>query len=274
MKTFRAEAVSGESYELGEGPLWDAARQRLLWVDINAGNVHSGVWSHGEVVPRNRFEFPATVGAVVCSASGELLVAGERELWTVALDGTRTAGVQLIEDGRASRLNDGGCDPSGRFLVGSLALDGREKQESLVRVEGSDFTIIDDDLTLSNGLAWSPDGRSMYSVDTTSGRVWIRDYESLGPRREFLHITEGSPDGLCVDVDGNLWIAIWGAGEVRCHTPEGKHVTTVEVAAPNTTSVAFIGPSLDTLLITTAGGRLFACDLGISGLPVPAWSGW
>jgi sugar lactone lactonase YvrE len=273
VKNFRAEAVSDDVYGLGEGPLWDAARQRMLWVDINSGHVHSGEWRGGKVLPRERFEFPGTVGAVVCSATGELLVAGQRELWTVAGDGTKSRGLQLIPDQMVSRLNDGGCDPAGRFLVGSMALDEREGEESLVRVEGSSVTIIDDDLSLSNGLAWSPDGRWLYSIDTTSGLVWIRDYEILGPREEFLRITEGSPDGLCVDVDGNLWIAIWSAGQVRGFTPDGEQFATIEVAAPNTTSAAFIGPDLDTLLITTSDGPLFACDLGVCGLPVPVWSG-
>lgn len=273
MKTFRAEAVSDEVYGLGEGPLWDAARQRLLWVDIEAGHVHSGEWLGGKVLPREQIEFPGMVGTVVCSAAGELLVAGQRELWAIAADGTKTLGLQLIPDQKVSRLNDGGCDPAGRFLVGSMALDEREGEETLVRVEGSSITIIDDDLSLSNGLAWSPDGRWLYSIDTTSGLVWIRDYEILGPREEFLRINEGSPDGLCVDVDGNLWIAIWSAGEVRGFTPSGEQFATIEVAAPNTTSAAFIGPELDTLLITTAGGPLFACDLGVRGLPVPVWSG-
>jgi sugar lactone lactonase YvrE len=275
VKTFRAEAVSDDEYGLGEGPFWDAARQRLLWVDINAGHVHSGELRGGKVLPRERFEFPGTVGAVVCSAVGELLVAGQRALWTVASDGEKTRGPQLIPEGKARRLNDGGCDPAGRFLVGSLALDEREGEgeETLVRVEGSAITIIDDDLSLSNGLAWSPDGRSMYSVDTIPGSVWIRDYQCLGPREEFLRITEGSPDGLCVDVDGNLWIAIWSAGQVRGFTPTGEHFATIEVAVPNTTSAAFVGPDLDTLVITTAGGPLFACDIGVRGLPVPVWAG-
>jgi sugar lactone lactonase YvrE len=281
MKTFRAEVASDESYGLGEGPLWDAVRERVLWVDINAGHVHSGFLRDGRVVPAEPLSFPGTVGAVVCAEDGELLVAGQRELWRVTPDGAKTPDVKLIPDEKASRLNDGACDPAGRFLVGSMALDDRVGEEILIRIE--DSAVIDDDLTLSNGLAWTPDGDQMYSIDTEPGMIWIRDYDPAtgfcGAREEFLRVMEGSPDGCCVDADGNLWLAVWSAGEVRCFSPSGDLLAIVEVAAPNTTSVAFAGPRLDTLLITTArsdgfpdSGKLFSCDVGVTGLPVPAWS--
>lgn len=281
MKTFHAEVASDESYGLGEGPLWDGVRERVLWVDINAGKVHSGLLRDGRVVASELASFAETVGAVVCAEDGELLVAGQRELWRVAPDGSKTRDVRLIPDEKESRLNDGACDPAGRFLVGSMALDGRAGEEVLVRV--GDSVVIDNDLTLSNGLAWTPGGDRMYSIDTEPGVIWIRDYDpfgvSFGAREEFLRVSDGSPDGCCVDVDGNLWLAVWSAGEVRCFSPSGEPLAIVEVAAPNTTSVAFVGPALDTLLITTArsegspdSGKLFSCDVGTTGLPVPAWS--
>ena len=150
--------------------------------------------------------------------------------------------------------------------------------------------VIDDDLGMSNGLAFTPAGDRLYSIDTVSRIVWIRDYDSrtgsVGRRRAFLRV-EGSPDGMCTDEDGNLWIAIWGAGQVRCYSPAGEQRAVVDVPAPNTTSVAFVGPTLETLLITTASeqlsaterarypdsGRLFIADVDMRGLPVPAWTG-
>ena len=209
----------------------------------------------------------------------------------MATDGKVTAGVQLIPDAKVSRLNDGKCDPAGRFLVGSMALDDRTGEEVLLSIgHTGSITVLDGDLTLSNGLGWSPDATVLYSTDTIPGVIWSRAYDvdtgTVGPRREFLHITDGSPDGLCLDTDGNLWIAIWGAGEVRCYSPTATHLATVAVAAPNTSSVAFVGPGLDTLLITTASeqlsepqsaeypdsGRLFTCGVGATGLPVAPWS--
>jgi sugar lactone lactonase YvrE len=288
-----ASPASPEIYGLAEGPFWDCKRQRVMWVDINAGHVHFGELIEGQIAPRGRLAFDETVGAVVCSSDGAILVAGANGLRTIAPDGTTTIAEPLIERGKRSRLNDGGCDPAGRFLVGSLALDGRENGEFLWRIsESGAVTVIDNDLTLSNGLGWSPDGRVLYSVDTVPGIVWQRNYDSvtgaIGTRSRLLHISDGSPDGLCLDTDGNLWIAIWGQGEVRCYSPTGSQLATILVAAPNVSSVAFIGPDLDILLITTASeelsnsqlaeypdsGRLFTCRPGSTGLPVPSWSGF
>jgi sugar lactone lactonase YvrE len=290
LRIFQAHAASDDAYVLGEGPVWDGPRQRLLWVDIANHRVHTGRLRDGRVTDVDAIQFDETVGAVVCSESGELLVAGARRLYRIDQTGARHPGVQIVPDGPISRLNDGACDPQGRFLVGSMSMDGRQRTESLVRVDGDEVTVIDDDITLSNGLTWSLDGSLMYSVDTTPRVVWVRSYGpngELGDRREFLHISEGKPDGMCTDANGNLWIAMWGLGQVDCFTPAGEHVATVNLPAPNTTSVCFVGDRLDLLLITSASeqlsasdlarypdsGRHFICDVGVSGAPVPAWSG-
>ena len=291
MKRFHAVPASQHTYGLGEGPVWDADHDRVLWVDINAGEVHRGTLSAQGVREVGVLHLQETVGAVVSARDGELLIAGARRLYRVAPDGAVTPGPELITRRTASRLNDGGCDPDGRFLVGSLALDDRAGAEVLVRVdqEGG-IEMIDQDLGMSNGLAFSPAGDQLYNIDTSARVVWIRAYDSrsgaVGHRQEFLRV-DGSPDGMCVDVEGNLWIAIWGAGEVRCYSAGGAPLAVVEVPAPNTTSVAFAGPALDTLLITTAAeqlgdaqrarypdsGRLFTAQVEIDGLPVASWAG-
>jgi sugar lactone lactonase YvrE len=291
VKRFHATPATDERYVLAEGPYWDRDRDRVLWVDIAAGEVHTGRFAATRLTPEAMLAFPETVGAVVSSQGGELLVAGARRLYTVSVAGVVSPGAEIIGADTASRLNDGCCDPAGRFLVGSLALDGRVQDEILVRVEpdGSIF-VIDDDLGLSNGLAFSPDSASLYSVDTLSETVWIRDYDAkagrVGERHTFLEM-DGKPDGLCVDQEGNLWVAMWGSGEVRCYSAAGDQLAAVDVASPNTTSVAFVGETLDTLLITTASeqlsdsqlarypdsGRLFTADVGVRGLAVPCWAG-
>jgi len=292
MNLFEATPASDRTYGLAEGPVWDADRLRVLWVDVNAGTVYVGRFSDGAINQEHHIAVDTTVGAVVTSASGDLLVAGARHLHTISSDGAHHRGLEVVARTKESRLNDGGCDPEGRFLVGSLALDQRQGDESLVRIEPDGaVTVIDDDLTLSNGLAFSPDDTVLYNIDTTPGTVWRRSYGLgsgvVGPRAAFVHIDHGSPDGMCIDNDGNLWIAIWGAGEVRCFAPSGEQLATVVVAAPNTSSVAFIGPNLDTLLITTASeqlspadstrypdsGRLFTADVGVAGTPVHRWAG-
>jgi sugar lactone lactonase YvrE len=293
MKVFAATVASDGQYELGEGPVWDGPRDRVLWVDINAGAVHAGHLEGGLITPDRHLQFDDTVGTVVCSRDGQLLVAGAHRIYRVNERSRCTVHAEPVPQAKASRLNDGACDPAGRFLVGSMALDGRRGEECLYRLEDDGaVTVIDADLTISNGLAWSPDGSVMYSADTIPGVVWARSYDlaggACGPRREVVRLDHGGwPDGLCVDTDGNLWVAIWGGGEVRCYTPAGERLATVSVAAPHTTSVAFVGPDRDLLLITTAtdqlsaaqldeyplSGRLFTAHVGAVGLPVTPWSG-
>lgn len=296
MTVLPAQPAAPEVHLLAEGPVWDAARSRVLWVDIDDGRVLEGRLRGGDVETLRAVAVDATVGAVVPSADGRHLVAARHALVVVEPDGRRTAGPAVLPPGAASRLNDGGCDPAGRFVVGSLALGASAGREVLVRLEDDGtLTTIDDDLWLSNGLAWSVDGATLYSVDTLAGVVRARDYDrtsgAVGPRRDHLQITDGLPDGICLDTDGNLWIAIWGAGQVRCYGADGVVRHVVEVDAPHTSSVAFVGPHLDRLLITTAStglspaqreqhpgsGRLFTASvgalLGVRGQPVTPWNG-
>jgi len=279
--------ASERAYGLAEGPLWDAARERVLWVDIKAGAVHAGSLRDGvidDAAPLVAFD--ETVGAVVCAEDGHLLVAGARDLYGVDTDGRRSPIAPLVDTDSHSRLNDGACDPAGRFLVGGMALGDRAGEECLYRLaDDGRVTVIDDDLTLSNGLAWSPDGRVLYSVDTAPGILYARPYNAVsgswGERAVALRIENGgSPDGLCTDAAGNLWIAIWGAGQVRSYTPGGELVATLEVPTPHVTSVAFIEPELDTLLITSAhedespnAGYLFTAHVGARGTPLTSWAG-
>ncbi|MFC7530858.1 SMP-30/gluconolactonase/LRE family protein [Actinoplanes sp. GCM10030250] len=280
---FTAQPGGTGAYFLGEGPVWDAARERLLWVDIMAGDVHEGRLdtTTGEIRTVTTWSFEQSVGAVAVAETGDLLVAEKETLTHVKNDGTRTHLARVLPEGAPNRLNDGAVDPAGRFLVGSLGGD----REILVRFENGDCTTIDDDLTLSNGLAWSPAGDRFYSVDTMSHTVYARDYPA-GARSELFRVTDGHPDGLCVDAEGNLWLAVWGGGRVECRSPAGELIAVVDVDAPHTSSAAFAGPDLDILVITTAtqdlspaglaehplSGRLFTARVGVTGLPTPYWN--
>ncbi len=291
METWAAAPATREAFVLAEGPLWDAPRSRLLWVDIQAGAVLVGALDGATVDVRQRLEFDSTVGAVVAAADGALLVAAHDRLVSVEADGRRTQGVRLLPEGSRRRLNDGKVDPAGRFLVGSMTLgEDPSQEETLVRVEDGRVTVLDDDLTLSNGLAWSVDSRTMFSVDTTRHVVFSREYDVatglVGPRRVHLEMGDGMPDGICVDAEDHLWVALWGAGEVRRYSPRGDVVGRVEVAAPHTSSVAFAGEDLELLVVTTAtdeltdeqrrafpdSGRLFTAKVGVPGLPATAWA--
>jgi sugar lactone lactonase YvrE len=285
-------AATREAFRLAEGPLWDAARRRLLWVDILAGAVLEGTLDDGRIEVTGRHDVGRMVGAVAVAGDGTLLVAEQEGLAVVRGDGTRADGPRIVPAGEKRRLNDGKTDPAGRFLVGTMSLDGESDREVLVRLEqDGGLTPIDGDLTLSNGLAWSADGRTMYSVDSMRHTVFVRPYDpasgAVGERRVHLRLSDGIPDGIALDADEHLWVAVHGAGQVRRFAPDGALVDRLDVPAPHTTSVAFAGDDLRTLVITTAfgelpeegrrahpeSGRLFSTRVDVPGAPVAPWSG-
>ncbi len=294
MRRIEAWTATETTYDLAEGPVWDDLHQRLIWVDITAGHVLRGVLmdkgANTWVAVTGSTEVDSFAGCAVPGPGKDLLVAGHHAVHHVGPSGQIVASWPVLDPARNSRLNDGACDPAGRFLVGSLSLGERAGDERLVRLESSgEVTVLDHALMLSNGLGWSPDGRTLYSIDTIPGIVWRRDYDVatgvVGPREELFRVEDGKPDGLAVDVEGHLWVAVWGTGEVRRYSPDGEVVAVVAVPAPHTSSVAFVGPGRDLLLITTAqseltegqlaefpdSGRLFLADPGVAGLPTTAW---
>ncbi len=285
-----ARVACDRIHRLAEGPVWDARAGLLRWVDIEAGEVLAGTLTADGVSVTRVERFASTVGAAVPGPDGDLLVAAATGVVVLGPEGARIPGPRLLP-GTGRRLNDGACDPAGRFLVGSLSLTGHPGAEALLRLElDGSVTVLDDDLGLSNGLGWAPDGRTFYSTDTAARTVWRRPYEpatgAVGPREAHLRTTD-SPDGLAVDATGDLWVAYWGAGQVRRHGPDGAVRAVVEVPAPHTTSVAFAGPDLDVLVITTASegltpdaaarfphsGRLFTAVPGVRGRPTTPWRG-
>jgi sugar lactone lactonase YvrE len=287
-----ATPATTEQFRLGEGPVWDAPRSRLLWVDIEGRAVLQGLLDAGAITVTDRIGFDTMVGAVAAATDGTLLVAAQEQLVVRYPDGRWEDGPRVVPAGEARRLNDGGTDPAGRFLVGTLSLEGPSEREVLVRVEAdARLTVLDDDLALSNGLAWSSDGRRMFSVDTLRHTVSVRDYDpgsgAVGPRRVHLRLDDGLPDGIAMDAADHLWVAIWGGGEVRRYAPDGTLVDRVATGAPHTSSVAFAGDDLGTLVITTAtselsddqlrahpgSGRLFTAPVDVPGLPVAPWKG-
>jgi len=286
-----ATRATAERFRLGEGPVWDAPRDRLLWVDIEGRAVLQGVLDGGAIAVTGRIGFDTMVGAVAAAADGTLLVAAQEHLIVQRPDGGREDGPRVVPAGERRRLNDGATDPAGRFLVGTLSLGGPSEREVLVRLEADGrLTVLDDDLALSNGLAWSADGRRMFSVDTLRRTVSVRDYDpgsgAVGPRRVHLRLG-GLPDGIAMDAADHLWVAVWGGGEVRRFAPDGTLVERVATGAPHTSSVAFAGDDLRTLVITTAtselrddqlrahpdSGRLFTARAEVPGLPVAPWLG-
>lgn len=289
--TLSARLLDDASYLLAEGPSWDAERGVAHWVDIDHGRFYEGQLTATGMQPRLLYQGERTVGAGVHAEGGGFLVAVVAGLRRLDAAGAPVGEVGIIPEGVPSRLNDGVCDPAGRFLVGSLAWDLRPGGETLYRLEHSgEVTVIDTDLTVSNGLGWSPDGGTFYSIDSGTavgpGTIYARDYDPdsgrIGRRRLFVDV-DGNPDGMVMDSVGNLWVAMWGLGQVRCYSPAGDVIEIATATAPMTSSAAFVGPDLTTLLITTCGrtegqvsqtadgGKLFTVEVPIPGRPTTAW---
>ncbi|GAA4991087.1 hypothetical protein GCM10023205_73670 [Yinghuangia aomiensis] len=290
LRQWIARPATWTTYALAEGPVWDAKRRRLLWVDIVAGRVHAGKLDGSAIQPAEEFAVGTFAGSVAFTADGELVVAAKEQLTRIRPDGTRVLGTRILPDGSTRRLNDGAVDPGGRFVVGSLSLHGPGSGECLVVVDhDGTVRVLDEDLTLSNGIAWSADGTCMYSVDTLDGvvhsRAWDPASEVVGPRTDHITLAGELPDGIAVDADDHLWVAVWGAGQVRRFTPDGRLTGVVHVNAPHTSAVTFAGDDLRTLVITTArnelpvralrrypdSGRLFTARIEVPGLSATPW---
>ena len=276
----------------GEGPTWDAGRQELLWVDITAGRVRRAtVDADGGLTERAVHEVDGTVGVVVPAAGGGWLLGAGAGFTHLSEDGELRVLLELPGEGGSeetggTRMNDGGCDRAGRFFAGTMAFDERAGAGTLYRVdlEGT-VSVVLDGLTVSNGIGWSPDDRTVYLADSGPGVVWAFDYDPaggvFGRRRTLLEFDgdDGVADGLTVDDEGCLWTALWSGGQVRRYSPEGELLVVVEVATDNTSSCAFAGPGRDLLVISTSrhglpeearavqpdAGRLFTAPPGVPG---------
>ena len=262
---------------LGEGPVWDARDQALYWLDIPQSRVHRmdadgsfASWDVGQ-----------PVGAMVPRASGGMVVAVRDGFMALDLVSGELAMLAAVEQDRPeNRMNDGACDRAGRFYAGTMADDERPAAGALYRLDPDlRVTTLLTGVGISNGIGWSPDERLMYYVDSHAHQVDVFDYDpatgAIDGRRRFAAVGQGDvvPDGLTVDADGGVWVAVWGGSAVLRHDPGGQLREALELPAAQVTSCTFGGPELDRLYITTAdgpgehAGALFACEPGVTGQP-------
>jgi len=288
----RVELALDARADLGEGPVWDDRRQCLVFVDIMRGDVHAFDPAEGtdRVVSVGR-----PVGAVALTTRGDWILAAERGFYRADPETGRTDLIVEVEPGRTdTRMNDGAVDPAGRFWAGTMSLVRQPGQGALYRLDpdGTARRMLAP-VTTSNGLDWSPDGGRMYYVDTRTRRIDVFAFDAstgtLDDRRTFVDLSAetGRPDGLIVDREGAIWVALWEGGEVRRYLADGRLDGVVTVPATLTTKCAFGGPALDDLYITTAVGSLdasqrasqphaggvFRVRPGVAGQPVRRFPG-
>jgi sugar lactone lactonase YvrE len=266
-----------------EGPAWDAARARLLLVDIEGSRRHAVDWASGAVTTH---DVEDTASAWIPRGAGGTVVVCRQGVRLADEDGVGSLALEVEADRPSNRSNDAKCDPAGRLWLGSMSDAGDVPVGSLYRVD-VDLTLtrVLEGTTISNGLGWSPDGRRMYFVDSPTRRVDVFAYDAgtghVSDRSVFVETSAfpGVPDGLAVDVEGRVWVAMHDGAAILRFSPDGRHVGTLEMPVPRPTSCCFAGPSLDRLVITTAadddgtGGHLFVCDVGVAGMPTIAFAG-
>jgi sugar lactone lactonase YvrE len=247
--------------ELGEGPRWDARSRTLYWVDILKGHVHA--FTPATAACRSH-RVGQPVGALAVREAGGLVLALRDGFATLDLDTGALSWIARVEDDRATqRMNDGRCDAAGRFWAGTMAFDPSPGTGTLYRLDRDGcVTPVLGDLTISNGLDWSPDGRSLYFVDSGTQRVDLFDFDpvagTLANRRPFVRVPDaaGMPDGLVVDADGFVWVALWGGGALHRYATDGALAQVVTLPVSHPTSCAFGGPDLMDLYVTSASIEL------------------
>ncbi len=277
---------------LGESPVWSSAEQVLYWVDIDAPSLNrfDPATGHNHALP-----MPESIGCFALREQGGFIVALRGGIWLARADGTLERQVAKAPyDPAHHRFNDGRCDRQGRFWAGAMNEKRDANSAALWRLN-ADFTLTSmlDDIMVSNGLAWSPDGRTLYHADTPTHTVRAFDFDPATgtPSRPRVFAQwpgeTDRPDGGAIDSAGNYWTAFFRGGKVLQLSPEGEMLAEFEVPALCPTMCAFGGPDLCTLYVTSASNRrpaeelaqyprsggIFALRVAIPGLPEPHYAG-
>lgn len=283
------ELLVAAGAQLAEGPIWDPRSGRLAWVDIPARrmvltDVGTGA---SEVIP-----VPLDVGAVAPRADGGFVAALQDGFWVVG-DGPPRRITAIAEARPGLRFNDGKCDPAGRFWAGTMAYDQAPGAAALYRLDPNGrVSRMLDGVTVSNGLAWSSDGETMYYADTPTQRIdaftFVPGTGGIGDRRPVIQISPelGAPDGLTIDAEGGLWVALWGGGAVHRYL-DGRLDRVIRLPVSQPTSCTFGGVDLDELFVTSAwdgltaperraqplAGAIFRVRPGVRGFPAAVFGG-
>lgn len=275
------EVAVREYATLGEGPTWDAAAQRLIWVDILGSRIHTYDPVTGR---RSVMVTEQHVGAAKPRTDGGLVVNLRDGVGIHDFTGFRWLHRDVVPGRRG---NDAAVAPDGSLWTGTMRYDEAPGGGTLSRIapDGTAATVLDD-VAVSNGTGWSPDGRLMYYIDSPTRSIDVFDVDADQlpvNRRQLASIDEGFPDGLTVDADGCVWVALWDGGAVRRYTPDGQLDRVIELPVLRPTACAFGGADLTDLYITTArtgleaphplSGSVLVVPGAGKGLPQPAFAG-
>lgn len=248
--------------QLGEGPIWDEKSKTILWVDIINGEVHQFCT---ERLEHKITKIGHQISALALKSSGGIVAALENGFAQVDLKKNKITYIKQVEEYLPhNRFNDGKCDPAGRFWAGTMdAIEGKEGAGNLYAIENQAVSIKIKNVTCSNGMAWSPDCKTFYFIDTPTLQVSAYDYDItsgiIRNKRIIFSIPkqDGYPDGMTIDTEGMLWVAHWGGWKVSRWNPfTGEHLLNIPLPVSQVTSCTFGGKHLDDLYITSAATGL------------------
>lgn len=266
--------------ELGEGPFWDARTQTLHWLDILNKRIYAG--------PDLLAQLDEFIGCAAPRADGGLILALKNSIVDLKPGSIKPAVLAALSEPVNNRLNDGKCDPAGRFLAGSMDLNESAPTGALYSFDGKTITKLLSGITISNGLTWSPDHQTFYYTDTPTRQVTAFDYDlatgQVANPRPAVRVPDGLgwPDGMTSDTDGNLWIAMWGGAQVTKWDPRTGHLLDqIPMPVLQPSSCIFGGADLNELYVTSArkglgqadlakyplSGGLFKIDTDVTGVP-------
>jgi sugar lactone lactonase YvrE len=237
---------------LGEGPVWDARTETLYWIDI----LNKRIYANGDVF----LESDETIGCLSLRKDGGLIFTKRFSFWTCDSDSSQLTLLSTLENEPANnRFNDGKCDPRGRFLAGTMDMGETDPNGSLYLFDGQSVTKLLGNVTISNGLTWSPDYKTLYYIDTPTHEVKAFDYDletgAIANMRVVIQLSDslGHPDGMTSDTQGNLWIAMWGGAQVTKWNPNTRQLLEqIPVPAKNVSCCVFGGKNMNELYITSA----------------------
>lgn len=276
--------------QLGEGSVWLPDEQALLWVDIAGGFARRWDSRSGRIASTS---FPGEVSAVVpCRQGGVVIALGHELLLLDGEVGEQDAILHTLaqaeSDRPQNRFNDCRCDPQGRLWAGTMSKAREPHTAGLYRLTaGAELELVVGETTLSNGIAWSPEGNSMYFIDSTTQQIDVFDFDgrdgAISSRRCLakIDLEDGMPDGMTVDAEGGVWVCLFGGGALRRYDADGSLTASISLPVPHPTCPAFGGQDMCTMFITTTrhrlspkqlldlpdAGSVLSLRLGVSGLP-------
>lgn len=274
-------AISEVVSDLGEGPIWTPETNSVTWTDITQNTFHTANIDTGKT---ESFGVPSMIGAIAHTKDGHYIAATQKGFARISLEGKYSPLHSFLQDDM--RMNDGKVDPAGRFWAGSMALSFEKDRGSLYVLEtDNSYQKVLDNITLSNGMGWSPDARYFYYIDSIPGVLKRFDYDldtgKISNPKNLITFdaASGVPDGMSVSSDGKIVVALWDGGRIEIYEPTGAKVSEIKLGVSRPTCCTFAGPNLDILIVSTASqgidrsgeplaGKILAVTgTDLSGLP-------